>query len=101
RAVGLENRWEEVKNMYRQVNDMFGDIIKVTPSSKVVGDMALFMVQNKLTVDDVYEKGETIDFPESVIEFVRGDIGQAYKGLPKQLPTVILKGRQAINVRPS
>src|SRR5699024_2148793 len=72
KAVGLEERWEEVKKMYRTVNDMFGDVVKVTPSSKVVGDMALFMVQNNLTEADIYEKGESIDFPASVIEFFQG-----------------------------
>ena len=61
-------KWDEVKRMYRRVNDMFGDVVKVTPSSKVVGDMALFMVQNNLSEDDIYEKGETLDFPDSVIE---------------------------------
>src|SRR5690625_7546250 len=69
KGVGLEERWEEVKQMYRTVNDMFGDIIKVTPSSKIVGDMALFMVQNDLTEQDIYDRGQSIDFPESVIEF--------------------------------
>src|SRR5690606_14190089 len=67
KAVGLGERWDEVKTMYRRVNDMFGDVVKVTPSSKVVGDMALFMVQNNLSEDDVYEKGDTIDFPDSVV----------------------------------
>src|SRR5699024_2942761 len=62
RAVGLEDRWEEVKQMYRTVNDMFGDVVKVTPSSKIVGDMALFMVQNDLTEADIFEKGQFIDF---------------------------------------
>ena len=66
KAVGLGDRWDEVKTMYRRVNDMFGDIVKVTPSSKVVGDMALFMVQNNLTEEDILERGETIDFPDSV-----------------------------------
>src|SRR5699024_7581065 len=76
------------------------DIVKVTPSSKVVGDMALFMVQNNLSEDDVYERGETIDFPESVIEFAQGYIGQPYQGFPKELQRIILKGKEPINVRP-
>ena len=71
--------------MYRRVNDMFGDIVKVTPSSKVVGDMALFMVQNELDEEDVYERGETIDFPDSVIELFQGYLGQPYGGFPKEL----------------
>ena len=100
KAVGLGERWEEVKTMYRTVNDMFGDIIKVTPSSKIVGDMALFMVQNNLTVDDVYEKGETLDFPNSVVEFFQGYIGQPYQGFPKQLQRIILKDKQPLKGRP-
>lgn len=75
KAVGLGDRWDEVKTMYSRVNLMFGDIVKVTPSSKVVGDMALFMVQNDLTEDNIVERGQTIDFPESVIEFFQGYLG--------------------------
>ncbi|TMN23458.1 pyruvate carboxylase [Lentibacillus cibarius] len=100
KAVGLEERWNEVKTMFRRVNYMFGDIIKVTPSSKIVGDMALFMVQNNLTEDDIYERGESIDFPESVIEFMQGYIGQPYQGFPKELQRIILKGKKPIKERP-
>ncbi|KGX93303.1 pyruvate carboxylase [Pontibacillus halophilus JSM 076056 = DSM 19796] len=100
KAVGLGERWDEVKNMYRRVNDLFGDIVKVTPSSKVVGDMALFMVQNDLTEQDIYEKGEGIRFPDSVIELFQGYLGQPYQGFPEQLQKIILKGREAITVRP-
>ena len=100
KAVGLEERWEEVKVMYRAVNDMFGDIVKVTPSSKIIGDMALFMVQNNLDEKDIYERGEFMDFPASVIEFFQGDIGQPYGGFPEKLQNIILKGRDKIEVRP-
>ncbi|PKR78498.1 pyruvate carboxylase [Halalkalibacillus sediminis] len=100
KAVGLGEQWDLVKRMYRRVNDMFGDLVKVTPSSKIVGDMALFMVQNDLTVDDVYEKGESLDFPDSVVEFFQGHIGQPYQGFPKELQRIILKGRKAIEERP-
>lgn len=100
KAVGLGERWEEVKAMYSRVNFLFGDIVKVTPSSKVVGDMALFMVQNELDEETVISRGKTIDFPESVIEFFEGSIGQPYGGFPKELQEVILKGRKAIIVRP-
>ncbi|WP_100401110.1 pyruvate carboxylase [Bacillus sp. FJAT-44742] len=100
KAVGLGDRWEEVKKMYRRVNDMFGDIVKVTPSSKVVGDMALYMVQNELTEEDVYEKGENLDFPDSVVELFQGYLGQPYQGFPEQLQKIILKGREAITQRP-
>ncbi|WP_077320303.1 pyruvate carboxylase [Virgibacillus proomii] len=100
KAVGLGDRWNEVKTMYRRVNDMFGDIVKVTPSSKVIGDMALFMVQNNLNEDDIYERGETIDFPDSVIEFAQGYLGQPYQGFPQELQRIILKGKEPIKVRP-
>ncbi|MYL19054.1 pyruvate carboxylase [Halobacillus litoralis] len=100
KAVGLGERWDEVKTMYRRVNDMFGDIVKVTPSSKIVGDMALYMVQNELNEDDIYEKGESLDFPDSVIEFFQGYLGQPYGGFPAELQRIILKGREPIQVRP-
>lgn len=100
KAVGLGMRWEEVKEMYSRVNLLFGDVVKVTPSSKVVGDMALFMVQNDLNEETVLTRGETIDFPESVIEFFEGYIGQPHGGFPKELQTVILKERKPITVRP-
>ena len=100
KAVGLGERWEEVKEMYSRVNLLFGDVVKVTPSSKIVGDMALFMVQNDLDEKSVLTRGKSIDFPESVIEFFEGYIGQPYGGFPKELQEVILKGREAITVRP-
>ncbi|MEO4053656.1 pyruvate carboxylase [Solibacillus sp. CAU 1738] len=100
KAVGLGDRWDEVKKMYSIVNLMFGDIVKVTPSSKVVGDMALFMVQNDLTEENVLERGKSIDFPDSVIEFFQGYLGQPHGGFPKDLQQVVLKEREAISVRP-
>ncbi|MDQ0244010.1 pyruvate carboxylase [Bacillus fengqiuensis] len=100
KAVGLGDRWEEVKEMYSRVNQLFGDIVKVTPSSKVVGDMALYMVQNNLTEDDVYERGETLDFPDSVVELFEGYLGQPHGGFPKELQRIILKGKEPITVRP-
>lgn len=100
KAVGLEHRWNEIKKMYRTVNDMFGDVVKVTPSSKVVGDMALYMVQNQLTERDVYDRGDLLDFPDSVVEFFQGQLGQPYQGFPEELQKIILKGRKAITVRP-
>lgn len=100
KGVGLGDRWEEVKTMYSRVNMLFGDIIKVTPSSKVVGDMALFMVQNDLDEQTVITRGETLSFPDSVIEFFQGYLGQPYGGFPKELQKVVLKDREAITVRP-
>ena len=99
RAIGLGHRFEEVTQMYQKVNVMFGDIIKVTPSSKVVGDMALFMVQNNLTGQDIHAR-DNLDFPNSVVEFMQGYLGQPYQGFPEQLQKAILKGRQAITERP-
>ncbi|MEH7108001.1 MULTISPECIES: pyruvate carboxylase [Bacillaceae] len=100
KAVGLGEHWEEVKNMYARVNQMFGDIVKVTPSSKVVGDMALFMVQNDLTEEDVLLKGQSLDFPDSVVELFEGYLGQPYGGFPEELQRVILKGKKPLEVRP-
>ncbi|HAP4754507.1 TPA: pyruvate carboxylase [Enterococcus faecalis] len=100
KAVGLGHRWDEIKKMYHTVNLMFGDIVKVTPSSKVVGDMALFMVQNNLTEQDVYARGEELSFPESVVTFFQGDLGQPVGGFPKELQRIILKGRPAFTERP-
>lgn len=100
KAVGLGHRWDDIKKMYHTVNLMFGDIVKVTPSSKVVGDMALFMVQNELSEEDIYEKGETLSFPESVVTFFQGELGQPVGGFPEKLQKIILKGRPAITKRP-
>ncbi|THE10103.1 pyruvate carboxylase [Enterococcus hirae] len=100
KAVGLGHRWDEIKKMYHTVNLMFGDIVKVTPSSKVVGDMALFMVQNDLTEEDIYAKGESLSFPESVVTFFQGELGQPVGGFPEKLQKIILKGRPAFTERP-
>ncbi|MGX7023630.1 pyruvate carboxylase [Vagococcus hydrophili] len=100
KAVGLEEKWEDIKGMYSDVNELFGDIVKVTPSSKVVGDMALFMVQNNLNSDDIYAKGRELNYPESVISFFQGDLGQPTGGFPKELKEIILNGRDSIEVRP-
>lgn len=99
-GFGLGDRWEECKEMYRKVNDMFGDIIKVTPSSKIVGDMALFMVQNNLQPDDIYERGEELTFPQGVVDLFKGMIGQPHGGFPEKLQKIILKGEKPITCRP-
>lgn len=100
KGVGLGEHWEEVKEMYTRVNHMFGDIVKVTPSSKVVGDMALYMVQNNLTEEDVLQRGEGLNFPDSVVELFQGYIGQPYGGFPSLLQKVILKGKKPLDKRP-
>ncbi len=100
-ALGLGDKFEQIKDMYATVNDMFGDIVKVTPSSKVVGDMAQFMVANNLTREDVYANGENISFPESVQQFFMGDIGQPEGGLPKDLQKIVLKDKTPFTDRPN
>lgn len=84
-SLGLGEFFEDVKKAYRQANHLLGDIIKVTPSSKVVGDLAQFMVQNKLTADDVMKRAEELSFPKSVIEFLQGAVGEPHGGFPEPL----------------
>jgi pyruvate carboxylase len=79
---------------------MFGDIVKVTPSSKVVGDMALYMIQNELTEEEVYEKGEDLDFPTSVVRFFKGELGQPEGGFPEKLQKLVLNGDKPLEKRP-
>ena len=100
RSMGLEKHWPEVEQTYAAVNALFGDIIKVTPTSKVVGDMTLFMVTSGLTPEDVLDPKKEIAFPESVVEFFRGDLGQPYGGFPAALQRKVLKGAEPITVRP-
>ncbi|ARJ27695.1 pyruvate carboxylase [Staphylococcus lugdunensis] len=100
KSLGLGERFDEVKDMYRRVNFLFGDIVKVTPSSKVVGDMALYMVQNDLDEESVIRDGHKLDFPESVVSYFKGEIGQPVNGFNKQLRDVILKGQQPLTARP-
>lgn len=100
KSLGLAERFNEVKDMYRRVNFLFGDIVKVTPSSKVVGDMALYMVQNDLDETTVIKDGHKLDFPESVVSFFKGEIGQPVNGFNKHLQEVILKGQQPLTERP-
>jgi pyruvate carboxylase len=99
-GLGLGHRWEECKDMYRKVNDLFGDVIKVTPSSKIVGDMAMFLVQNNLEPEDVFTKGADLAFPQGVVDFFKGMIGQPVGGFPPELQKIILKGEQPLTCRP-
>jgi pyruvate carboxylase len=99
-SLGLGDRMQEIKKAYHDVNQLFGDIIKVTPSSKVVGDLALYLVANGFSVNDVMEKGEQFPFPESVVEFFEGRLGQPVGGFPKKLQKIILKGRKAFTDEP-
>jgi pyruvate carboxylase len=100
-ALGVGDKFEQMKLNYVEANKLFGDIVKVTPSSKVVGDMAIFMTANSLTAEDVYARGSTLSFPESVKDFFKGGLGQPYGGFPKQLQEIILKGEQPLVGRPN
>ncbi len=100
RSLGLEERWHEVAHAYADVNRMFGDIVKVTPTSKVVGDMALMMVSQGLSVDDVLDPKREVAFPESVVGMMRGDIGQPPGGWPKGIQKKVLKGENPVSTRP-
>ncbi|MFO7262658.1 MAG: pyruvate carboxylase [Bacillaceae bacterium G1] len=100
KAVGLGDRWPEVKEAYAMVNRILGDIVKVTPSSKMVGDFALFMVQNNLDEKTLYERGDALDFPASVVDYFMGYMGQPYGGFPEQLQKMVLKGREPLKGRP-
>ncbi len=99
-SLGIGDRWHEVGRMYAAVNRMFGDIIKVTPSSKVVGDMALFMLANNLTAERVLDPNRELAFPESVVEFFEGKLGQPPGGFPESLQKKVLRGRQPMTERP-
>lgn len=101
RALGLESRWHDVARAYREANDLFGDIVKVTPSSKVVGDMALMMVAQGLTPDDVLDPERDVAFPASVVEMLKGDLGQPIGGWPEAVQTKALKGETPVTERPA
>ena len=99
-SFGLGHKFKDVKEMYKRVNEMVGDIVKVTPSSKMVGDFAIFMVQNELTPENILDKGKNLDYPDSVMTYFRGMMGQPYGGFPKDLQKMILKGEKPITKRP-
>ncbi|KAK7203154.1 pyruvate carboxylase [Myxozyma melibiosi] len=92
--LGLGTQWQETKHAYVEANKLLGDIVKVTPTSKVVGDLAQFMVSNKLSAKDVEERAASLDFPDSVLDFLQGMIGQPYGGFPEPLRTNALRGRR-------
>jgi pyruvate carboxylase len=98
--LGLGTQWAETKKAYEHANDLLGDIVKVTPTSKVVGDLAQFMVSNKLSFDDVQERAAELDFPGSVLEFLEGLMGQPYGGFPEPLRTNALRNRRKMDKRP-
>ncbi|MBX4260072.1 pyruvate carboxylase [Clostridium estertheticum] len=99
-SFGLGHKFNEIKETYKVVNDMVGDIVKVTPSSKMVGDFAIFMVQNDLTPENIYEKAIKMSFPDSVVSYFKGMMGQPMGGFPEKLQKLVLKGEEPITGRP-
>jgi pyruvate carboxylase len=101
KSLGINtSKWGIVVRMYADVNQMFGDIIKVTPSSKIVGDMSLYMIANDLSIADVIDPDKEITFPQSVIEFFKGELGVPHGGFPQKLQKKILGNQKPINGRP-
>lgn len=98
--LGLGQQWAQTKKAYEAANDLLGDIVKVTPTSKVVGDLAQFMVSNKLTAEDVVARAGELDFPGSVLEFLEGLMGQPYGGFPEPLRSKALRDRRKLDKRP-
>ena len=99
-SFGLGHKFNDIKETYKVVNEMVGDIVKVTPSSKMVGDFAIFMVQNDLTPENIYEKATNMSFPDSVVSYFKGMMGQPMGGFPEKLQNLVLKGENAITCRP-
>lgn len=101
RGLGLEDQFDTIKTNYKAVNDMLGGIVKVTPSSKVVGDMAMFLTSNNYTVDDILSNGENIDFPDSFKSLMRGDLGQWSFPWPNNIQKIVLKDEKPYTDRPN
>jgi pyruvate carboxylase len=99
-SMGLATRWHEITQMYADVNQIFGDIVKVTPSSKIVGDLALFLVTNNLSTRDILTSDRDIQFPTSVIDFFKGNLGQPTGGFPTDIQEKVLRGADASTERP-
>jgi pyruvate carboxylase len=99
-SFGLGHKFKEVKEMYKTVNNMLGDIVKVTPSSKLVGDLAIFMVKNDLTPENIVVKGKDLAFPDSAVAYFEGMMGQPVGGFPEDIQKVVLKGKEPITCRP-
>ncbi|KER30329.1 hypothetical protein T265_03273 [Opisthorchis viverrini] len=99
-SLGLGDQFEDVKKKYCEANELMGNIIKVTPSSKVVGDLAQFMTQNQLTAETLLEKADELSFPASVVEFFSGEVGIPYGGFPEPLRTKVMHGKPSLTERP-
>ncbi|NNE81560.1 MAG: pyruvate carboxylase [Silicimonas sp.] len=100
RSMGLEDRWHEVAKTYADVNQMFGDVIKVTPIAKTVGDLALMLVSQGVTCEDLLKSNTDFAFPDSVITLMKGQVGQAPGGFPADIVKKVLKDEKPITVRP-
>ena len=100
-ALGLEEHFDTIKKNYAEVNQLFGDLVKVTPSSKVVGDMALYMTSNNYTTEDIMDPENNLSFPDSVVSLFKGELGQPYQGFPKDLQKIILKEEKPFTDRPN
>lgn len=98
--MGAADSFEEIKQLYKEANDLLGNIVKVTPSSKAVGDFAIFMLKNGLNKDNILEKGKNLSYPDSVVDYFKGMMGQPDGGFPKELQSYVLKGQEPITVRP-
>ena len=100
KEMGAAEDFEEIKGLYKDANELLGNIVKVTPSSKVVGDFAIFMFKNNLTKENILTVGKDLSYPDSVVEYFEGMIGQPEGGFPEELQKIILKGKEPITVRP-
>jgi len=96
KEMGSADNFEEIKRLYKEANDLLGNIVKVTPSSKVVGDMAIFMSKNGLNKDNILVEGSDLSYPDSVVDYFMGNIGQPEGGFPEELQKIVLKGKQPI-----
>ncbi len=101
RGLGLEDQFETIKKNYKIANELFGNLVKVTPSSKVVGDMAMFMTANDLTKEDILERGSNLAFPDSVKALMRGDLGQMSGGFPPKIQKIVLQNETPYTERPN
>ena len=100
KEMGAGNDFNDIKRLYKEADEVLGNIIKVTPTSKVVGDMAIFMLKNDLTKDNILEKGKDLSYPDSIIQYFKGALGQPEGGFPEELQKIVLKGQEPITVRP-
>ena len=99
--MGVGNNFKEIRRLYKEADDLLGNIIKVTPTSKVVGDLAIFMQRNNLSKETIFTDGRELSYPDSVVEYFQGMLGQPENGFPEEFQRIVLKGRQPVQGRPS